>query len=141
MSNIYFTSKGHTKKIKEEGVWPIWATKHLSSTPKEFVDSLLGLVVLIDPALIEKRYYKATFTVYDPRKVTYYQYGDNRESAQMWQAVVLHGELDKEALNMHSRGHNMTSQTIEEKRIFWGSREEALKLLEEAITVFFHYYK
>lgn len=140
MSNIYFTSKGHTKKIKEEGVWPIWATKHLTSTPREFVDSLLGLVVLIDPALIEKRYYKATFTVYDPRKVTYYQYGD-RESTQMWGATVLHGELDKETLNMHSGGYNMTRQTPEEKRIFWGSREEALRLLEEAITVFDHYYK
>ena len=141
MSNIYFTDKGHTKKIKIEGVWPVWPTKHLVSTPKEFVASLHGLVVLMDPVLIEKRYYKATFTVYDPRKVTYYQYNGDRESAQMWQAVVLHGELDKETLNMHSRGHNMTSQTIEEKRIFWGSREEALRLLEEAITVFDHYYK
>jgi hypothetical protein len=32
-------------------------------------------------------------------------------------------------------------QTPEEKRIFWGTREEALRLLEEAITVFDHYYK
>jgi len=140
MSNIYFENKGHTKKINVEGVWPIWPSKHRTATPKEFVNSLLGLVVLIDPMLIEKRYYKATFTVYDPRKVTYHQYGD-RESCQLWGATVLFGELDKETLNLHSRGYNMVNQTPEEKRIFWGSREEALRLVEEAIAVFDHYYR
>lgn len=133
MNEIYFTNKGHTNKLNISNIWP---TRETARVRPEFFQGK-KLVLLIDPVMVDKTYYTATFRVYDAERITYYEMSDGTKV--MSSHCFMHAELNKGDLFITTRNtaiSDFLSASPVEKNRFWAYRDEALQLLRQGVEEF-----
>lgn len=137
MNEIYFTNKGHTNKLNIPNIWP---TREANRAQAEFFQGK-KLILLIDPVLVDRAYYTATFQVYDAERITYYDLRDGTKLMSsygfMW-AELKKGDIHITTKNTAATGF-LEMSPLERDR-FWAYRDEALQLLKIGVEEFDRYF-
>lgn len=89
MNRIFFQNKGHTRKLPIPNVFPF---KSVHSAPREFFDEP-GLTLMLDPKLIDLKYYTCEFFIIINKTVETVQHV--RGKPYLKYAVALGGAYNK----------------------------------------------
>ena len=139
MNEIYFTDKGHTRKLNIPNIWP---TKENAYAPAEFFHGK-KLVLLVDPVLVDRTFYTATFQIYDAERMRYTTFNVVDAPPRIISSGIMWASLGKGHLEISTRTttvYGMLDLDDVEKNRFWALRDEALKLLREGIEEFNKYF-
>lgn len=133
MDEIYFTDKGHTKKLNIPNIWPSAGNV---GVPKEFFANK-RLVLLIDPVLMNRAYFQATFSVYDAERVEYMKLDNVRY--MLYGSVFMGATMHKGSLSIHvhtpSRENLLEIDAAELQR-YWAIRDAGMKLIMRGVEEF-----
>ena len=137
MHQIYFADKGHTRKRKCSPLWPV-KDNVFHTTPKAFWEDS-GLVLYVDAKEVNEAFFIAHFSLYDPLKVEYRPRWDGNGETMIG-GPVMHASYIRGELTISTKVFNMLTAEPEHLKRAWYVRHEGLRLLEEGLSLFSHYF-
>lgn len=138
MNRIYFANKGHTRKHGCPNLWPVIGTQ-FSNTPRDIFNEP-GLVVYVDPKLVNHQYFEAHISIYNTAEVTY-RPNWNNNGEHMTGGCILNATVGAHGhISLHSHVKATDANTFNDSEMIWGSRQAAIHLLKEAALQFIQYF-
>lgn len=138
MNRIYFANKGHTRKHGCPNLWPVIG-KLFHRTPRDIFNEP-GLVVYINPKLVNRQYFEAHISIYNTAEVTY-RPSWNNDGEYMSGGCILDATVGVSGyVSLHSAVKATESNTFNDSEMIWGSRQAAVELLKEAALQFIQYF-
>lgn len=136
MARIYFADKGTTRAQKCANLWPV-KIKNFINTPEEFF-AQPGMVVLINPKLIDKRYFIAEMSVYD---CAYVEYCDSYDKTRriFKKGCVMHATYSS-GLHIHT---SLTKQEMDIDRLRetkFTTIHAGIEALKQAVETYLTYF-
>lgn len=137
MDRIYFANKGHTRKHGCPDLWPV-ADKYFYRTPRDFFNEP-GIIVYIDPKLINDLHFIARINFYDPSKITF-RPSWNGEYEFFNGGCFMTAELRRGHITYNSSIEALPEHRLDLEPRSWNIREEALRLLKQSVEKFTTYF-